>query len=97
MKDVLESMRQRQADGKARSVRYKADDSARLKFINSVQLKFIYLGKLPSQHDMDLFRCGPLRDLQGVQNDQISLSLSLSLSLSSLSVHVCISVFMSFQ
>ena len=75
IKDVLESMRQRQADGKARSGRYKADDSARLKFINSVQLKFIYLGKLPSQDDMDMLRCGPLRNLQGVRNDQLSLSL----------------------
>ena len=71
IRDVLQTMRDRQAQGKSRSGRYVAADSARLKWINSVALPALHLGKLPSEHDMKMLRCGPLQDLQGVEHEQL--------------------------
>jgi hypothetical protein len=58
-------MKDRQAQGKSRSGRYKADDTARLKFIHCSARPLLYKGKLPLDHDMRMLELGPIEDLSG--------------------------------
>ena len=64
-------MKDRQAQGKSRSGRYKSDDTDSLKFIHCSARPLLYKGKVALDHDMRMLELGPIEDLSG--NDKIDV------------------------
>jgi hypothetical protein len=64
-------MRNRQANGLSKSGRYKAEDTARLKYIHCTGFPLIQKGLLPLAHDMKMLELGPLDTLRG--QDKVNL------------------------
>jgi hypothetical protein len=64
-------MRTRQANGLSKSGRYKAEDTARLKYIHCTGVPLIQKGLLPLAHDMKMLELGPLDTLRG--QDKVNL------------------------
>ena len=64
-------MRNRQANGLSKSGRYKAEDTARLKYIHCTGFPLIQKGLLPLPHDIHMLEVGPLETLRG--QDKVNL------------------------
>ena len=64
-------MRTRQANGSRKSGRYKAEDTARLKYIHCTGFPLIQKGLLPLSHDIHMLQLGPLDTLRG--QDKVNL------------------------
>ena len=58
-------MRNRQANGLSKSGRYKAEDTARLKYIHCTGFPLIQKGLLPLPHDIHMLELGALETLRG--------------------------------
>ena len=64
-------MRNRQANGLSKSGRYKAEDTARLKYIHCTGFPLIQKGLLPLPHDIHMLELGTLETLRG--QDKVNL------------------------
>ena len=64
-------MRNRQANGLSKSGRYKAEDTARLKYIHCTGFPLIQKGLLPLPHDIHMLELGALETLRG--QDKVNL------------------------
>ena len=64
-------MRNRQANGLSKSGRYKAEDTARLKYIHCTGFPLIQKGLLPLPHDIHMLESGALETLRG--QDKVNL------------------------
>ena len=64
-------MRNRQANGSSKSGRYKAEDTARLKYIHCTGFPLLQKGLLPLPHDIQMLELGPLDTLRG--QDKVNL------------------------
>ena len=64
-------MRNRQANGSSKSGRYKAEDTARLKYIHCTGFPLLQKVLLPLPHDIQMLELGPLDTLRG--QDKVNL------------------------